>query len=376
MAPEQAAGRLDLIDRRTDVYGLGAVLYEILTGRPPFVGRDAGSVLRKVQEKEPEPPRQSWPEVPAALEALCLRALAKRPEDRPAAAAELAQQVQHWTAESAERQQADQQRARFFALSLDLMCIAGFDGYFKHLNPAWERTLGWTLAELQARPWIEFVHPDDVAPTVAAAQSIMAVGSCLSHENRYRCKDGSYRWLQWTAQEIVGQQLMYAIARDITDRKQAEKALRRSEERYRSVIAAMQDGIALLDADGSIRECNAAAERILGLSAEQMMGRTPHDPRWRAIHEDGSPFPGETHPPMITLRTGQPCTDVVMGVHKPDGTLTWITINSQPLFEADGRTLAGVVASFEDITDRKRTEEMLRQTAERLAASEGRQDPR
>ncbi len=376
MAPEQAAGRLDLIDRRTDVYGLGAVLYEILTGRPPFVGRDAGSVLRKVQEKEPEPPRQSWPEVPAALEALCLRALAKRPEDRPAAAAELAQQVQHWTAESAERQQADQQRARFFALSLDLMCIAGFDGYFKHLNPAWERTLGWTLAELQARPWIEFVHPDDVAPTVAAAQSIMAVGSCLSHENRYRCKDGSYRWLQCTAQEIVGQQLMYAIARDITDRKQAEKALRRSEERYRSVIAAMQDGIALLDADGSIRECNTAAERILGLSAEQMMGRTPHDPRWRAIHEDGSPFPGETHPPMITLRTGQPCTDVVMGVHKPDGTLTWITINSQPLFEADGRTLAGVVASFEDITDRKRTEEMLRQTAERLAASEGRQDPR
>src|SRR5262249_47542781 len=109
---------------------------------------------------------------------------------------------------------------------------------------------------------------------------------------------------------------------------------------------------------------------ILGLSAEQMMGRTPHDPRWRAIHEDGSPFPGETHPPMITLRTGQPCTDVVMGVHKPDGTLTWLSINSQPLFRADGQTLAGVVASFEDITDRKRTEELLRQTAERLACCE------
>lgn len=160
------------------------------------------------------------------------------------------------------------------------------------------------------------------------------------------------------------------VCRDVTARKRAEENLRQSEERYRSVIAAMQDGIVLLDADGSIRECNAAAERILGLSTEQLTGRTPHDPRWRAIHEDGSPFPGETHPPIVTLRTGRPCTDVVMGVHKPDGTLTWITINAQPLFQADGRALAGVVASFEDITGRRRTEEMLRQTAERLACCE------
>jgi PAS domain-containing protein len=97
------------------------------------------------------------------------------------------------------------------------------------------------------------------------------------------------------------------------------------------------------------------------------MGRTPHDPRWRSIHENGSAFPGETHPPITALRTGKPCSDVVMGVHKPDGTLTWITINSQPLFQTDGRTLDGVVASFEDITDRKRSEEALRQAKEQLA---------
>src|SRR5262249_16867305 len=88
--------------------------------------------------------------------------------------------------------------------------------------------------------------------------------------------------------------------------------------------------------------------------------------------EDGSSFPEERRPPLVTLRTGQPCRNVVMGVHKPDGTLTWITVNSQPLFQADGQMLAGVVASFEDITDRKRTEELLRQTVERLACCEER----
>ena len=89
----------------------------------------------------------------------------------------------------------------------------------------------------------------------------------------------------------------------------------------------MQDGILLLDADGRFRSCNAAAERILGLSAEQIMGRTPHDPRWQAIQEDGAPVPGDTNPALVTLRTGKPCTDKIMGVHKPDGTLTWITVN-------------------------------------------------
>jgi PAS domain S-box-containing protein len=160
---------------------------------------------------------------------------------------------------------------------------------------------------------------------------------------------------------------MAGSVEDIHARKLAEEALRESEERYRSVIAAMQDGIALFDPDGHIRACNASAESILGLSADQMMGRTPHDPRWQAIHEDGSPFPGETHPPIVTLRTGQPCRDVIMGVHKPDGTLTWISVNSQPLFQGDHTTLCGVVASFEDITDRRKTEEGLRRATAELA---------
>src|SRR5262249_44286086 len=152
---------------------------------------------------------QLCPDTPPALEDLCLRAMAKRKDDRCTEAAELAQEVQRWIAESTERKQADQQRARFFALSIDLMCIADFDGYFRQLNSAWETSLGWTIEELQSRNFLEFVHPDDVVPTLDVFRKIINGEVLLFHENRYLCKDGSYCWMQWTAQEMVGERLIY-----------------------------------------------------------------------------------------------------------------------------------------------------------------------
>jgi two-component system cell cycle sensor histidine kinase/response regulator CckA len=141
----------------------------------------------------------------------------------------------------------------------------------------------------------------------------------------------------------------------------AGEALRASEERYGSVVAALAEGIVFMDADGGLRASNASAERILGLTAKQIGGRTTFDPRWRAIHEDGSPFPGDTHPITVSLRTGQPCSNVIMGVHKPSGELTWISINSQPLFRRGERTPYAAVASFFDITERKQLEEQFHQ---------------
>jgi eukaryotic-like serine/threonine-protein kinase len=99
MAPEQAAGRLDLIDRRTDVFGLGAILYEILTGDPPFTGADTRSVVQKARCGEPPPPAAVWPGVPRSLAAICARAMAREPADRFAAATDLVREVQHWLAD-------------------------------------------------------------------------------------------------------------------------------------------------------------------------------------------------------------------------------------------------------------------------------------
>ena len=366
MSPEQASGRLDLIDRHTDIYGLGAILYEVLTGRPPFSGADTHEVLRKVREEPAPLPREHWRDVPPALEVICIRALAKSPTDRFSSATELATAVQTW--QEVERREAQEERDRFFTLSLDMLCIAGFDGYFKRLNPAFVRTLGFSIEEILAEPYLQFVHPDDRERTIAEAQKLASGEHTIVFENRYRCKDGSYRWFLWTAAAYPSRQLIYSAAKDITERKQAEEELGKSEERYRSIIAAMQDGIVVLDGDGSIRACNRSAERILGLSAAQIIGRTALAPSWRAIHEDGSAFPAESFPVSVTLRTGQACSNIIMGVYKPDGGLTWISINSEPLFEADGATRGGVVASFEDITERRRTETALHQALTELAA--------
>ncbi|MBR8834751.1 MAG: diguanylate cyclase [Stigonema ocellatum SAG 48.90 = DSM 106950] len=155
------------------------------------------------------------------------------------------------------------------------------------------------------------------------------------------------------------------IFEDISDRIQAEAALRESEQRYRSVIATMAEGVVLQQVDGRITACNESAERILGLTAEQMMGRTSIDQRWRAIHEDGSPWTGETHPAIVTLRTGKPQFNVIVGVYKPNGSLTWISINSQPLFQPDESKPYAVVASFTDITISKQAQQELQQQTQR-----------
>ncbi|MGB6017328.1 MAG: PAS domain S-box protein [Nodosilinea sp.] len=162
---------------------------------------------------------------------------------------------------------------------------------------------------------------------------------------------------------------------DITESKQAELTLQASEERYRSVIETTAEGIVLQDTDGIVYTCNASAADILGLSVDQIMGRTSLDPRWSTVHEDGSLFAGDRHPSMITLRTGEPQSNVVMGVNKPDGTLTWISINTRPLFHPKDDTPFAVVASFFDITDRKSIEaeraQRIREQTARLDAEAG-----
>jgi PAS domain S-box-containing protein len=140
-----------------------------------------------------------------------------------------------------DRKRAEEELDRFFKLSADLLCVAGFDGYFKRLNPAWEQVLGYTREELSAQPYLDFVHPDDRNPTVTEADKLSGVdrGRVLSFENRYRARDGTYRWLQWNAVSLSSEQAIYAAARDITERKQAKETIARYS---RDLKAARKEG--------------------------------------------------------------------------------------------------------------------------------------
>jgi len=127
---------------------------------------------------------------------------------------------------------------RFFTLSIDMLCIAHFSGYFKRLNPAWEATLGFSLEELQSKPMFEFVHPEDREHSLEQNRRVKSGGQALAFENRYRCKDGSYRWLLWNATADPAHEVIYSVARDITGRKQAEQE---REQILRELQAALSE---------------------------------------------------------------------------------------------------------------------------------------
>ena len=117
------------------------------------------------------------------------------------------------------------QNAEFFEMSMDHLCVAGFDGYWKRLNPSWARSLGFTAEELMSRPLIEFVHPDDRARTLAAREALKVGQPLLGLSNRYRAKDGTYRWFEWQSVSHVDRGLVYAVARDVTALREMQQQL-------------------------------------------------------------------------------------------------------------------------------------------------------
>jgi len=135
------------------------------------------------------------------------------------------------------RSQVHALESRFFALSIDMLCCLDFNGYFKRLNPAWERTLGFTVQELMARPFIEFVHPDDRERTLKQNGQVRVGGQALGFENRYLCKDGSYRWLLWNATPDPAERVIFSVARDVTARKQAEEERERIVRELQAALA-------------------------------------------------------------------------------------------------------------------------------------------
>jgi PAS domain S-box-containing protein len=165
-----------------------------------------------------------------------------------------------------ERRRLATQSERLFSFSIDMLCVAGLDGYLKQVNPAWSKTLGWTAEELTSRPWLEFVHADDRPRTVVAREQLARGDVLRFFEHRYRCRDGRYRRLSWNAFPLPEERLIFAIVRDITDRHEAERQLRLVE----SSIQRSAEPTFWLRADGRVHFVNDAACHLLDYSREEL----------------------------------------------------------------------------------------------------------
>ena len=174
----------------------------------------------------------------------------------------------------------------FFEFSNEMLCLANFEGYFTRVNAAWTHTLGWSARELTSRPYIDFVHPDDLEATQREA-GLLATGNheTIWFENRYRCVDDTYRWLAWRVTVEPEQKQVVASARDITDLKRAGESLRASEERFRAFMDNSPVAWAK-DSEGRIVYLNRTAEEKFSLPGrEAWYGKTDYD-FWPAEHAD------------------------------------------------------------------------------------------
>jgi PAS domain S-box-containing protein len=170
--------------------------------------------------------------------------------------------------DTTDRKQLEHDRERFLAVASELQLILGSNGYFHWVSPMFESTLGWTAEEMTSRQWTEFVHPDDIAPSVAEETSVFDGKELLAFENRYRHKDGSYRWFSWNAQPDPEKQVIYAVAVDVTHRKAAEQKILEQA----ALLDIATDAIIVRDLDSRIQFWNNGAESIYGWTAVEAIG--------------------------------------------------------------------------------------------------------
>jgi PAS domain S-box-containing protein len=368
-----------------------------------------------------------------------------------------------------------------FDLSIDMICIAGTNGYFKHVNHAFVQTLGWSQEELLENPFINFVHPADINSTIKEIEKLSQGEKTIQFINHFKTKNGEYKSLEWVANPDINTGELYAIARDVSENLEKEAHLKLTNSRFKNLLQNLQEGVLienaqreivltnskmcamfgipvspeqLIGADcsesaeqnkhlmvdekgfvdtinkilyekkivtnevlalkdgrfferdyvpifidhqynghlwkyrdisenrknqldlikakdelnvifetinegivvqkktGEIINFNPAACSILKLEADNLLGKKSIDPDWKSIHEDGSDFPGETHPAMVALQTGESVYNVIMGVRIKEGLTTWININAELLPNKEF-----VVCSFTDITEQKEIEQ-------------------
>jgi PAS domain S-box-containing protein len=247
----------------------------------------------------------------------------------------------------AQRRQMAEELDHFFTLSRDLMCMASRDGFFTRVNPTWTEVLGWTVEELTGRPYLDFIHPDDVERTVAQGIILLdGLMPTIAFENRYRTRDGDYRWLDWNATPAENGEGIYAVARDVTEAK-------RAEQRFRQLIFSAPDAMVIVGADGVIRLVNEQTERLFGWSAVDLVGRSVHTlipSRLRVQHDD------DMHHYLQDPSPRRMGIGRELRALRRDGGEFPVEITIAPLDTEDGLLVS---AAIRDVSERQRAEQAL-----------------
>ena len=254
----------------------------------------------------------------------------------------------------------EQEFDRFFNLSLEMIGIANYNGYFERVNPTWEKLLGFTAEELLSKPYMEFVHPEDRESTLAEAGKLASGISTVSFENRYLTKDGSYKWLLWNAAPFPAQKLLYCVARDITGQKSADQALRDSEYRTRLIVESAYDAFISIDSSGLVTDWNAQAGKTFGWSRAEVIGQpldaTIIPQRYREAHRRGlQHFLSTGEGPVLNKR-------IEITALRRDGLEFPVELSISPVYVSGHYAFNAFVS---DISDRKQAEQKLYESEEK-----------
>ena len=241
-------------------------------------------------------------------------------------------------------------------------------GAIVDVNPAAEAFYGWSRVTMRAM-LITDLDATSVDAWRAYGERTASITPVKPETRVHRVASGSQRDVEFASSPVVidGRLARHLIVHDVSDRVRAERALRESEARFRAVINEMSEGVMVHDATGAMRIFNPSAERILGLTGDELRGLQPISHDWRAVHEDGSPWPVADHPAMRALRTGESQRRTIMGIVRGDREHVWLHVTADPLIRAGETTPYASVAVFSDITAQRVAEERLRQ-AQKLEA--------
>jgi diguanylate cyclase (GGDEF)-like protein/PAS domain S-box-containing protein len=252
--------------------------------------------------------------------------------------------------------------ARHFELAHEMLGTTDLDGYLTQVNGSWEARLGWTPGELTSRPFLEFVHPEDRARTRATAEKAFGGEEVADFTNRYRAKDGSWHWIEWSSKLDPDRGVIYLAARDVTEARVAEHARREAEERFRRAFEDSSLGMGIVGIGGEredvLLEANESLARMLGRPREELVGTKTLS---KLAHAEDATAVAEG---MRRLLAGE--DRVYHGefqVCRPDGRELWVQLTESLVRDESGRPLYRL-SQLMDVDARKRAESELRHLAD------------